>query len=426
MSIEKIRKYGERLYRDLRGYLEADRRRLIAAALLGVGLLIFVINKCSETTEKIYYSDSNVEFKKGRLIDYQNADFYKKRDQLHSQRMKKLIESQEATAKKLQEIENKVNSPAKSEEKKDESGQQQEVSKESEVSINAEPIRTYPPPETYEVEKSEVKSALPARSSYKAPSSGYYRKRKAKGGKEGPPLISFPVKKTKPQNLGVTLPSGSFVKAKILTGVDAPQGKAYPSLLALDYAFIAPNNFRVDLSGCFVVAKAQGDLSTERVQMQPTKLSCVSRRGKMFEREITGYVADNHDNNFALTGKISSKRGRVMAMAFLSSIVEGIGKAIQQAQTTQQTNAVGGSSSVLTGDQGKYLVAGGASNAASMVTQWYLNQAQGLLPTINVGAGRNIWVVMTDKVELPNEYFKKNVRRKDGLHQIEYLNRLFN
>jgi conjugal transfer pilus assembly protein TraB len=175
----------------------------------------------------------------------------------------------------------------------------------------------------------------------------------------------------------------------------------------MDYAFIGPNESKIDLSGCFGISKAQGDLSTERVQMQVTKLSCVSKQGRLFERDINGFVADDKDNSFAVIGDVNSKQDRVAAQAFLSSIVEGVGKAIQQTQTTQQTTPLGGSQSTVTGDAAKYIAAGGASEAASQVTQWYLRQAQGLLPTINVGSGQDIWVVMQDKVELPNWYFKK-------------------
>ena len=229
--------------------------------------------------------------------------------------------------------------------------------------------------------------------------------------KLGAGLISFPVKSTgkaflkKPE---IVLPSGSYVKAKLLTGVEAPEGKTYPILLELDYAYVLPNDKRLDLAGCFIIAKAQGDLSTERVQMQATKLSCVSKRGGMFEREINGFVADDVDNSFAVVGRVNSKQDRVAATAFLAGIVSGIGKAIQQAQTTSQTTPLGGSQTVLTGDQTKFIAAGGASEAATMVTQWYLKQAQNLLPTINVGSGQSVWVIMQDQVELPKDYFTQN------------------
>ena len=173
-----------------------------------------------------------------------------------------------------------------------------------------------------------------------------------------------------------------------------------------------------------MIAKSQGDLSTERVQMQATKLSCVSKDGRMFERDVNGFIADDKDNSFAVIGSVNSKQDRVAAMAFLSSVVEGVGKAIQQAQTTQNTTPLGGSQSVVTGDQAAYLGAGGASNAASLVTQWYLKQAQNLLPTINVGSGQDVWIVMQDGVKLPNDYFRKNVKGGSSESIYTYFSRI--
>ena len=208
-----------------------------------------------------------------------------------------------------------------------------------------------------------------------------------------------------------------FVKAKILTGVDVPEGRTYPVLMVLDYSYVAPNDHKIDLSGCFMIAKAEGDLSTERVQMQPTKMSCVSKHGKMFERAVKGFVADDKDNSFAMQGKVQSKQGRVASMAFLASVIEGVGKAVQATQTTQSTNAFGGTQSAMTGDAEKYVVAGGAANAASMVAQWYLKQAQNLAPTVSVGSGRDVWIVMSEKVSLPEEYFKKEgVKGNEGIY----------
>jgi len=201
-----------------------------------------------------------------------------------------------------------------------------------------------------------------------------------------------------------------------MTGVEAPEGKTYPVLVQLDFAYIAPNNHRVDLSGCFMIVKAQGDLSTERVQMQATKLSCVAPNGEMFERQINGFVADDKDNSFAVTGLVNTKQDRVAAMAFLSGIVEGISKAIQSAQTQTNVDDNGNRETLVTGNEMRYAAAGGAGNAASLVTKWYLKQAQGLLPTINVGSGRDIWIVMQDKVSLPKKYFGKKGVKSESIY----------
>lgn len=243
---------------------------------------------------------------------------------------------------------------------------------------------------------------------------------------KGPPIISFPVQGTAMRERAeVVLPVGSYVKAKLLTGVEAPEGNPYPVLLQLDFANILPNKKSLDLRGCFMIAKAQGDLSTERVQMQATKLSCVSKSGQMFERDINGFVADAVDNSFAVIGSVNTKQDRVAAMAFLSSVVDGVGKAIQVAQTSEQISSDGSSKTTLTGSQGKYIAAGGASTAAGMVAQWYLKQAQSLLPTINVGSGQDLWVVMNETVALPHEYFKKISQGESHGSDYSLVNRLF-
>ena len=146
----------------------------------------------------------------------------------------------------------------------------------------------------------------------------------------------------------------------------------------------------------------------------------------MFEKSVNGFITDAKDNSFAVMGSVNSKQDRVAVMAFLSSVVEGVGKAIQQAQTSNQTNAVGGTNSMITGSQGKYMAAGGVSNAAGLVTQWYLKHAQNLLPTINIGSGQDVWIVMQQSVELPNWYFKKAKNQSDDKDSYSYLSGLLN
>lgn len=225
---------------------------------------------------------------------------------------------------------------------------------------------------------------------------------------KGPSVISFPVKGEElRERREIVLPPGAYVKGKMLTGVEAPEGTPYPVLIQLDFAHILPNRKSLDLSGCFVIAKAEGNLSIERVKMQATKLSCVARSGQMFERDINGFVADADDNSFGMIGEVNSKQDRVAAMAFLSAVVEGAGRAIQMAQMSEERAVDGSSHQNLTGNQGKYIASGGISQAGSMVAQWYLKQAQGLLPTINIGSGRDVWIVMHESIALPQNYFKK-------------------
>ena len=387
-----------------------DKHRYIYGGAVALALLlIFVVSKGMERETYIFHSKDQVSFEGGKILG-STESIYKRRDQLLSKSVKDLETKQAATDEKLSNIESRLT----------------EILNRLTTNQNAAPANSTPPNSNAQPQANPSESAPgygnppPATSPGEAYPTQRFRERGAglspsvgstlaapRISARGPATISFPVKEAEQGELGVVIPSGSYVKAKMMTGVEAPEGKNYPVLLQLDYAFIGPNKTKIDLTGCFGISKAQGDLSTERVQMQMTKISCVSQKGKMFEREVNGFVADDKDNSFAVIGSVSTKQDRVAATAFLSSVVEGVGKAIQQAQTTQQTNALGGAQSLITGDQAKYIGAGGVSNAASMVTQWYLQQANRLLPTINIGSGQDIWVVMQDKVELPNWYFRK-------------------
>jgi conjugal transfer pilus assembly protein TraB len=374
---------------------------LVGAAFLGLLLFINLFSLGGGRSSRIVERPQDVSFQNGRILNDRESTFYYGKERLLSQKAQTMIETEAKLEARLAELEKKVETGNP---KPAELGAQKVgvAGAPDPVASPAPAVQLYPP--TSELAGSSVTPIQMGRG-----------RRLGSGSGAGSGLIAFPVKSDLKSD-GMVLPSGSYVKAKIMTGVDVPEGKPYPVLLALDYSYVAPNDHKIDLSGCFMIAKAEGDLSTERVQMQATKMSCVSKKGKMFEREVNGFIADDKDASFAVAGVVNSKQGRVAAMAFMSSIVQGVGQAVQAAQTSQSTNALGGSSSVLTGDSTKYMVAGGASNAAGMVAQWYLQQAQALAPTVSVGSGRDVWIVMKDKVDLPQEYFRKEGKPNEGIY----------
>lgn len=372
-------------------------------ALLGIIVLIFLVainwlfTISSSPKTKIIETVHDSSFQGGRILGESGNAFYRGREKQLATKSLELSERQRVLEEKIKLIDEKLASSN--------STTQSTNTNVTSTANTAQSTLEAAPSENPEIRVHEqTANYLPL---YSNDVIGSYNGGSVQVSKrKGSNLIAFPVKDEKPSD-GVTLPSGSYVKAKMLTGVDVPEGKTYPVLLVLDFSYVAPNVHRLDLSGCFMIAKAEGDLSTERVQMQASKLSCVSKKGKMFEREVNGFIADNTDGSFAMKGKVNSKQGRVAAMAFMSGVVEGVGKAIQASQTTQSVGPLGGSTSVMTGDAEKYAIAGGASNAASMVAQWYLKQAQSLSPTVSVDSGKDVWIVMKDKVDLPKEFFRK-------------------
>lgn len=372
----------------------------VGFAVVGVLLIVNVIGLGGKSENRIVERGASVDFQKGRILNDRESTFYYGKERLLSKKAQSMIEGQTRLEARLAELEKKLQEaqsrPAvmgASDAGPSLTQQQQDGGAAQMPGAADTSLQLYDPPQGLEA---GAVSPLQHRARSRAGTS-----------RKGADLISFPVKAEGKSSEGVMLPAGSYVKAKVLTGVDVPEGKTYPVLMVLDFSYVAPNDHKIDLSGCFMIAKAEGDLSTERVQMQATKMSCVSKNGKMFEREVNGFIADDKDGSFAMKGKVNSKQGRVAAMAFMSGVVEGVGKAVQAAQSTQSTNAFGVGTSTLTGDAATHAAAGGASNAAGMVAQWYLQQAQSLAPTVEVGSGRDVWIVMKDKVKLPEEFFRK-------------------
>ena len=418
-----------RLYRDTREFLQLHRERVPYAIGAAAVLIIFLVSHGQDRTVHVYENQVQPDFKDGRILGSSSDSYYDGRDKMLTRSVHDLQSSQKSIAETNEKLQARLDALEKAATKTPEAqapaaqasptadGVNPPAQDSRQALLSKEGVRMGPPSE--ELTPGSVAGQDKAVEAFSLKRSG------KKGSALGPSVISFPVKETpSAKTTGIAVPVGSYVKAKLMTGVEAPEGKTYPVLLQLDFAYIIPNKKRVDLSGCFMIAKSQGNLSTERVEMQATKLSCVSKDGHMFEREVNGFIADDKDNSFAVLGSVNSKQDRVAAMAFLSSIVEGVGKAIQQAQTTQQTTPLGGAQSVVTGDSMAYMAGGGAASAASMVTQWYLRQAQNLLPTINVGSGQDVWIVMQDSVQLPNEYFRVNSKGGSNENPYTYFSRV--
>lgn len=388
-----------------------------------VVILIFVLYFVSEMMNKqnrVYHQKESVSFEGGRVIG-NNKEIYAMKEMVISRRMSNLETAVKAISESLQKLNERISEPQN--QVQSEMTPTKEESKSSNNDPQPQPVQddiTF----TDSPSNLQVSGATSYIENNYNPSASTKRRAFSKKSSAGPAVISFPVQSTaSAKEMTVKIPAGSYLKAKLLTGVEASESRPVPVLLQADFFFIGPNKSKIDLSGCFIIAKSQGNLSIERVEMQANKISCVSKSGKMFERELNGFVADGKDSSFGVTGLVNSKQSRVASMAFLSSVVQGIGSAIQQAQTSTQTNALGGSSSAITGDQAKYMAAGGVSNAASLVTNWYLQHAQNLLPTINIGSGQDVWLIVQDSVELPNWYFSRPKSSK-SFSSFSYLSRL--
>ncbi len=198
------------------------------------------------------------------------------------------------------------------------------------------------------------------------------------------------------------LPAGSFVRATVVSGVEANTLEPYPVLLHLQQAFTGPNKTKVDLSNCFVIAKARANLSTERVIMETDTLSCVRENGEHFKTAARGFTAGD-DSTFGSTGTFISKQGQVLLAAVLANIAKNAGEAVALAQ--QSTTVLGSDKAAtatnVTGSKAAFVGGKSMVDAASTVAQWYLDYAKQLIPSIGIGSGQTVHVVMLDTIRVP-------------------------
>lgn len=201
------------------------------------------------------------------------------------------------------------------------------------------------------------------------------------------------------------VPAGSYVKVRILTGVEATVRDDLPMLVQADHALVGPNRRRIDLRGCMILLQVKGELSTDRVVGKAVRLSCVRDDGEHVSREINGYLA-GEDSTFGVVGQLITRQGRVVAAATVASLAQAAGEAVATAQESRQliANPLGGAATEITnidGNGAAYVAGTAGAAGAGLVANWYLKYADQLLPAIAVGSGRDVWVVLIDSVTVP-------------------------
>jgi len=195
------------------------------------------------------------------------------------------------------------------------------------------------------------------------------------------------------------LPAGAILQGVLLSGVDAPSGKAamkdpIPVLMRVKLDAILPNRYRADIKECFTLLEAVGDLASERAMMRAITMSCVRRDRSIIEVPLAGYAV-GEDGRAGLRGDVVTKQGAVLGRAMIAGFADGLARAFGGGSTF----SFGGSPGVSSADLERGAI-GGASSALDRVSQWYLERADELHPTINIDSGRQITVVLTRGREL--------------------------
>lgn len=208
--------------------------------------------------------------------------------------------------------------------------------------------------------------------------------------------------RTKERKADDLLITGSFARARLLNGVEAPtggqaNGNPVPMLLEIKDPAFLPNRYRSDVKRCMVTANATGDLSSERVLVRLDRLSCITESKGAIDVKLTGYVTGEDGK-----ARVVTRSGQAIANALLVGTLSGLGEAVSLAAQDSTTNFAG----TVTNSVNNPWRAGlgeGMQDALDRVADYYLKLADKIFPVLEVDAGRDVDIVITQSASIATE-----------------------
>ncbi|KAA6187925.1 conjugal transfer protein TrbI [Thiohalocapsa marina] len=204
----------------------------------------------------------------------------------------------------------------------------------------------------------------------------------------------------------VRIPAGSILRGVLLSGMDAPTGRAarqdpYPALLRLKHEAILPNRFQSDVRECFLLVGGYGDLGSERVYLRAESINCIRTDGRTIEVAIDGYAV-GEDGKVGVRGRLVNKQGQIIGRAMQVSFLQGFSQLFSTVPVA--TVSTGGSTvpyqQVFSGEALQGAAIAGTGKALDRLAEYYLDLAETIFPVLEVDAGRGVEVILNRGVGL--------------------------
>lgn len=203
----------------------------------------------------------------------------------------------------------------------------------------------------------------------------------------------------------VFIPAGTVMRGRIVSGFFAPVGTGvkFPSvLIELRGSASTPNNFRIPLDKCRVIAKAEGDWVLERAKLQTYKLACVLPNGKVIETRFNARVTSRVDGMEGVRGKFvnaSAKQLRTFfATTFLGTLFESLARAQVRTDIAVEGGAVFKSETIK--NEAEYAFYRSLADTWRQFSQFYLEQAKKALPVVLVEGNVPVYLEVIDGFSL--------------------------
>jgi len=201
------------------------------------------------------------------------------------------------------------------------------------------------------------------------------------------------------------IPPGSFADITLLSGLDSgtseyTRANPQPVLMRVQSDAQLPQG-NYNIKSCFVLGSSYGDLSSERVFVQLSRITCVDKaRGMMLTGSIQGFVTDS-DSMQGLKGKVIRRSGQLIGKSMLAGFASGLSQVAATAGTTQVQTVSGAINSTL--DTDRILETGGLQGVGTTmetIAKQYMDEAKNMFPVISVSGGRVGTMILTQGTKL--------------------------
>lgn len=218
----------------------------------------------------------------------------------------------------------------------------------------------------------------------------------------------------------LSVPTSSALESVMLTGINARSNSSgdaasgtilsannvgAPFVTRVKGNAILPNGWRVsDFNDCFISGTGIAILSSERANVISKDMTCIDKRGNVYESKINAYGVDL-DGIQGLSGRVVTKQGSLLAKTALAGVASGLGSAFsptalpsynQNAQSGQQQGYQMPNPSLIGGSA----LGGGVNEASKALSKFYLDYAKEMFPVIEVNAGTRVTWILQETVEL--------------------------
>lgn len=207
------------------------------------------------------------------------------------------------------------------------------------------------------------------------------------------------------RNISNTIPSNSFIRARLANGVDvsasqSSQQNPKPVLLTITGWGNLPNGHKIrTLKQCRLHATAWGDMSSERVYLSPDLMTCIAKNGDIIETSVQGYVA-SEDGAAGIRGRMVLRDGALVSSALIAGTLSGLGNSFAATQGTNSISPLGATTTYSPGDILKAGVGKGVGSGLDMLAKYKIKQAENLQPIIQINGGREVDVVFYTSSEI--------------------------